>query len=1753
MTSKQLKSLTSASRHNDPSRTEQIFYDINHTIAIVNFDQSMKNNKSYKSGLFISIMNTIIPLLTHENLKIRMQVGSFLAHWCSLISAFSPESLLKGYQFFDSVSTLQPAAQSVIFNFFTNSISSIPPSQRLTYIGTCHCILMASQPEMLTKVTQDVWGILRSELTVSNIASIVKFLINSSIPKVVSFLCMKDPDSLFPIVSESSNLQFLKEFIPFWPDNILFKIDKIKDKICEAVKSSNSNDISAAIEIVILIADKMFIPPLIPQFRHWKEILNCMVDLWTSSNCNVSHKAALIDLFSALTKFEMIPVKYLRRFIVFKYLEKTNDPNSPILNLPTTIQVSIIKLSSVFVKNGKLPIGLTEFLKKQAIFRDPLLYVAVLHFLQKCFNEFFSMAPSNVTEILDLCLHPLPRYFVEQLQIIELFNIIDWNVFNLEMIHMNIIDVVLDFLKEPHPSVVEKLSFLIQKMNIELPYAKLDWFEDASYFLTIFHKLDPSFIIELLDETLLPSASYAIATDALVDAFLKTFEQSQKLTEIEINSDDESKELDDETNLKEIEDIKKKVDYFTEIAPIIFSRVIPIITDGVKALGYEIDASIKSLYNLSTKNWMPYSEKMPQLLEIINQDFRESTFGLMIKNSLKLMVLTVKYVDKLTETNAVGLVNIAKLFGCCFTRTTCELLLAIKDIIFNENIQNAMLLYYDRNLPFTESDIISVTAVQTVTWPHLLKNLREYLEVAADKNGEILVILDYILTIEDEAEDEMAAAIQTSSSSSITPSILAGINANKNKAKITPSSSNTNSDSTPKADLKEEDINDNNEFLVKPYRSFLALKYRPEYVQNCMKIFPFNEWVITPDDFDFIGQQTEIKIHLEKLDPIHKEVVSQFPKSFITMRNQRKYSRVGEFRFKMSSKITLFQDSTSQIKETKSREEEEEEEEENNDDQNKMFFEKIEKTSEIKIKPPKIPKGINPYKGLNLNKLENEDKEKVVDDDDNDDECCSNFELFVFLWFSNRDVSDEQWKDIEKYAMEVHEDSRFVASFFSYAWRKNLPIDMERWPSLINVDYKSHFSFLSVSFYLSFFKDKHPSSNDGQIKDEDKGKEEHSEDIKYNDLPKEVIDLIERSAIALGIQTASEFNLIEAFKSETGIRKLVVESIMRIDQSRFAEMLPYTTLKTIDDVLNAMKDERLQCFLPDMFNVLIKLLPIQNIPTSLYSETEFKLPCRPVDFGNGFVINFDESNTKITDESNSEKNSKEEISSNNYENKPIIPNDSFGELLDKYTNSEISIMRKRENNKRLHLDILVTDAISNFIIGIQQQNLPNSITLTASQRNIISSFIFYLLNKIHFTREQFLRIIQLIPTSHPLYSYFLTAKVTPEEQAYLLNSSNVALSTEKILNETNNSYSYLNSNMTLKLSSPTNSSSNALNSSGNKMSLNSNLAKVVQQANITLNLNNAGNFTQDRFDRLISFLQNKPPSYSRELIKILILSISKSYSKSEDSKIESVSNCSSNHDIIVSSKSEYTKIIKNITPVFFELLIQGFDNFLPNTSSNNNKLNLSIYDKRFKFAQESILSFTEIDNDSLKFMKNVAMNSSHSVYIITRRLFEVIDRKLKSKSPNETKSKKDKDDEASYKFCKIFNALNDDLAIIELCDQIASILVSTPNENSHRHYLFDSIFTVEIFLKRLSPDQLIATFFSNDFLNSHAKTNVFVCTKMIMNAMKNSSDERIKANLSIISAIIKNRNNDPRFIELYESDDDIKSLSTLFLTNGLSD
>ena len=54
MTSKQLKSLTSASRHNDPSRTEQIFYDINHTIAIVNFDQSMKNNKSYKSGLFIS-------------------------------------------------------------------------------------------------------------------------------------------------------------------------------------------------------------------------------------------------------------------------------------------------------------------------------------------------------------------------------------------------------------------------------------------------------------------------------------------------------------------------------------------------------------------------------------------------------------------------------------------------------------------------------------------------------------------------------------------------------------------------------------------------------------------------------------------------------------------------------------------------------------------------------------------------------------------------------------------------------------------------------------------------------------------------------------------------------------------------------------------------------------------------------------------------------------------------------------------------------------------------------------------------------------------------------------------------------------------------------------------------------------------------------------------------------------------------------------------------------------------------------------------------------------------------------------------------------------------------------------------------------------------------------------------------------------------------------------------------------------------
>ena len=1025
MTSRQLRALTIAFNEGDSEKSERIFYDISHSLSVVNFDPI---NPKYKPGLLVSIMNSVLPLLSYGDLKMRLQAESFLGHWSSVISAFSPDSLLKSYQLFDTVSTLPPVAQATLFNFFTNTILSIPPSLRFSYISMCHCMLMSSKPALLTKLTQDVWVMLRSELTLSNVASIVQFLVNSPIPKIVAFLCMKDPGELFPIVAKEANLQFLKEFIPQWPEDLNIDINLLGERIVNAINSNNANDISAAIEIVELISEKMSNPPLKSHFSTWKSILTALSDLWISSACTISHKSALITLASSLSKFEMIPHNELRRFMVL-------DPT-----LPTTLQVSIIKLASFFIKKKKIPLGLVDYLKTQAINRDPLIYVAILQFLQNCFNDFFKIAPKQVHEILELCLHPLPRYFVEQLQILKLFDSIDWTVFKIEMLPKKLFDIILVFLKEPHPSVVKHLSSFIQKMKVELPYSSLDWFEDASYFLSIFHILDPFFIIELLDTNIIPPASYPLAANAIAQS--KNF----------------------------------KLNIVT-LAPILFNRILYIIIESIKTLGFEIDNYIKSLYSLTSSKWESYAEKMPQLFDIISESFSESTFGKIIETSLNLIVIVINEIRKykesknnikiieLSKTNIIGFINISRIFASCFTETTCRLLLELKEIQFDDDIQNSFLHYFDRVMSFKFSEIISLTAIQTIYWNNLFK-LREYLDIAADINGEILIILDLI------TDDELP-----------------------------------------------------------PHRSFLALKYNKEYIQKCIDIFPFHEWILCEDDFDFIITNIKkIPVEFEKLGPLHKCLVENHIECFEVNRRERKYSHVGDFTFHLTDSIFIGKEC--EIVD--------------------MIHQDKQEVGEI----PEIP--FNPYQS----------------------EKGSKYELMSFLWFSNR--NSNSWEQIEEYAFKVHKDSMFVASFFSYAKRKQLPINLEKWPSLLKVNRNSHFSLISVSLYFSFLIDAK---------------------IKYSDLTDDQLYLIDKTILALGIPNASEYSLIQALKQETGLNRLIIENIIQIDPSRFTE-IPHLNINNVNEIINLMKNESNEMFLTDCFSKLVQLL-FPNLKHSHYEQFKF--------------------------------------------------------------------------------------------------------------------------------------------------------------------------------------------------------------------------------------------------------------------------------------------------------------------------------------------------------------------------------------------------------------------------------------------------------------------------------------------------------------------------------------------------------------------
>ena len=545
-------------------------------------------------------------------------------------------------------------------------------------------MLMGSQPGLLTRVTMDVWRMLRNELSLNNIKSVVTFLLNSPLANVVSFMCLSNPDSLLPIVMTRSELQFLKEFVRKWPKNKHIDASLIGNRILESLAADSYNDISTGLEIAELLLKRMTRPPFRHEIEIWRNIFISVESRWESAT--ISHRAAMIDLFCSATRFGIVSMQDLSRFLVYDS------------EFPTVYQASIIHVSTVFLLDEKIPSGLLDYYEKLAIDRDPTLFIAVLESLRKTFNFLYRMRPNKSRRILELCVDPLPQYYVEQIHLIRLIRKIDSEGRQF----LNLSNIVAGLLVEPNPMVLDELTGFIRELDIEVPYSNLDWFENASSYLSVLRKVSPSFVVELLDEEIIPLTAFPSAAKSIM----------------------ENKDL-------------------SEIITHLLPKAISLVFAGIKELSFDLSSEAKSLMTFGEKCTDETKELLRQMIQITDQNLPDTSFGKIMEACLHIIAFSMPELT-LSLANLIGLIDICCLLGVSFTEPCSKIITKVLETRNNQQIRKRINQFFALPLHFDSAENVSFAAVSSLPEPDLL-SLIDYIDTAAETNRDYLLIL-YLIT-----------------------------------------------------------------------------------------------------------------------------------------------------------------------------------------------------------------------------------------------------------------------------------------------------------------------------------------------------------------------------------------------------------------------------------------------------------------------------------------------------------------------------------------------------------------------------------------------------------------------------------------------------------------------------------------------------------------------------------------------------------------------------------------------------------------------------------------------------------------------------------------------------------------------------------------------------------------------------------------------------------------------------------------------
>lgn len=681
-----IKAIGESAKHDAPEKIQLKLLELQGSLVVSYFNPV---SSKYREDILPLLLKRVLPLTSHTNLQLRVQTSTFIAWLSSVVAAICPQTLFGAYAALDAnnIAGLEPASLASVFTSWASSLRSCAPIERAEQIEKCYSLLLKSQPELLTRVAPEMWSLVRDGLSVRGVKEIVQKLMGSPLADPIVILCEKEPDMLFEVVVKEAPLQLLKEFIPKWGKIHEIRFDVFGNRLVEYLQSSDSGAISSTLEIVVLIMTTMGKAPCGDDCEIWSRVFGAIETVWGSGT--LSQQAKIIGVLMAAYDLGIIELDALRRFLVFD------------LERPVIISVPVIRVGAVFVaKTGRIPRGMLDFLIYVARDRDPLLYLACLNCLEMCFHEMYVAAPMKTKVLLDLCLHPLPTYFVEKVAVLNMLIAFDWNVFPSSELPTSIVDIIFGFLREPHASIMSPIVKLMHATGTILPLHKLDWMESASSYVRLLHELDPLFVVELLDNHLITPAAFPDVVNLLarIAASLSV-------------------------------DIQQKL----------FARSVTILAAAVEVLKVNVDG-LAGLKKLRDKSWYEYGHTMGKLYDVLNDDIQTTFFGKMIEASLALTEVTIQSVE-IKPRPATALVSIASVFGCVFTPVCCRIVDQVKSN--DSEVVAEISKFFDRPFPFDHSVDVVLAALICLVDPEERKKVDRYVKVALNKSRDVIKICEF--------------------------------------------------------------------------------------------------------------------------------------------------------------------------------------------------------------------------------------------------------------------------------------------------------------------------------------------------------------------------------------------------------------------------------------------------------------------------------------------------------------------------------------------------------------------------------------------------------------------------------------------------------------------------------------------------------------------------------------------------------------------------------------------------------------------------------------------------------------------------------------------------------------------------------------------------------------------------------------------------------------------------------------------------